>query len=472
MTRIFLLLVALLPMKGACLLVAQDNSVNVRFSHLEVQLDTDQKRIAGTQSLYLSPDNSGTSLVFKLHPNLEVVRLSIDGHPTPFVRKGESVEVSLPRGGRRRTESEISILYAGPLPAPIEAYPSGQISLSNEWLPPHYWWPTLAQMVDSMAITLIQPEESYWLVSGALISMDRRPGRFLAKTYSLNGPVNPHDVYLIQGPYTRLEESILTQNGTTSLQWVLPDDAKTEATAQLAMQQEMVGWLEDVLGPYPANAPGLTRLQTKGLEIGSHEEARWFTAWANQWMGSTLFPSDTLATRIVRSLQQYLYFQYVSQLDGEQVARQYIQDSYPQPLGAAMWYTWSHTYDNGNSPENWIPNLLRDFRGEYVDGETLIKWLEGQGFAGLEPAAVQYLLYQQPPVLKFQLTQQGRRYGFRCRWQAEAEGFTLPVYVWVNDEPIKVEAGTTWVEWESRSIAAPRIEIDRTRGLYEIDFDE
>lgn len=437
---------------------------------LEVQISLETRRIAGTQRLWLEAQSAINRCVVHLGKDLTVVKARVNGENVAFQRTGDSVLVSLGRTLGRGGAIEVELVYAGPIQAPAEIWADGHLRLSEEWLPARHWFPSLPGPAEAFTLRVILPEERVLLCPGELQSIEPRPGRYTRRSYQVQRSIAPEEMYLLIGPFSRVNDHFSSSAGPVELNWLVPADKEARARTQLQVVRNQLAWLEAELGPYPLPNQPLTWLSTH-RDASDLPPARRLAQLARPWLGQDLAPADSLASRILGSLRQYLYYRYLSQMQGEQAARQYLMDGNPAPTGAALWHTLQRTYPLAPGFDTWMRELLQRYGGNPMRGQELIDYFDHY-WPGFEAVMVQYLWYRQAPVLVYKVSRERRRARLRCRWEAQAENFALPAWFWVAEQPLELETGMRWVAWEKRGITPRQIEPDLTRGWYRVRREE
>ncbi|MEM9984368.1 MAG: hypothetical protein AAF804_04670 [Bacteroidota bacterium] len=441
------------------------------YYELEVQVEPNTQRIAGTQRIQLEALRAGAQIHLLLAEDLKVKWLKVDGQNQPYRREADTLRVNLTRRRKAGSKIQLELLYGGDVNGPLSIWQDRHVRLSPQFLPAHHWWPT-AGPADSLRLLVIAPEERAILVPGELKQYQALPGQYLRRTYAYPFSLAPSEVYLFQGPFTEVRDEFSSAGRSVPLRYIAPGDRLGEAKEQLAVTRLGLEWLTDQLGAYPYPDKGLTWIMTEdpqSLPQSGELSPELLVQLSYPWLGQFTSPRDSLAAQLLAAFRAYLPLHYLASNGSGARLRQTLVDARPPNWEAGLIYTLLHLSEGYDDYEDLMAGLLRRFGGEEVSGNALIDHLNYHFQGNLGPAVVQYLLYRQLPKLEYEVVRNGRKYALRYRWVAALPEFTLPVWFWIDEEPLFVEANTDWQYRELKGVNARQIRLEPTRGWFEFE---
>ncbi len=450
---------------------AQANSFRATYYELELQVEPSTQRIAGTQRAQLEALEAGSQIQLLLAEDLQVKWLKVDGQIQPYRREADTLRVDLTRRRKAGTTILLELLYGGNVKGPLSIWQDRHVRLSPQFLPAHHWWPTLGP-ADSLRLFVIAPEERAILAPGELKQYEALPGQYLRRSYAYPFPLVPSEVYLFQGPFTEVRDEFSSGGRSVPLRYIAPSDRLGEAREQLAVTRLGLEWLTDQLGAYPYPNKGLTWIMTEdpqSLPQSGELSPELLTQLSWPWLGQHCSPRDSLAAQILAAFRAYLPLHYLTANGDDSRIRQMLVDARPPNWEAGLIYTLLNLSENNNDFETLMEGILRRFGGEKVSGNALIDHLNYHFQGSVGPAVVQYLLYQQLPKLEYEVVRNGRKHSLRYRWVAALPDFTLPVWFWIDEEALFVEANTDWQYRELKGVNARQIRLEPTRGWFDFE---
>ncbi|MEE9285638.1 MAG: M1 family aminopeptidase [Dehalococcoidia bacterium] len=247
-------------MPGAKPQYARDRTFNLHHIKLEIEIDVEKKRIAGSSSLTVSPVTDGLEIIDldALELTIHGVRLD-SGEPLSFDAGDGTVRVRLPQplaAGRRATVTidyegtpRRGLYFVGPDDAyhdkPTQVWTQGQDQDSRYWFP-CYDYPN--QRATSEVIATV-PERFFALSNGRLVETRHDAAR-KTRTYHWSQE-QPHVTYLITlvaGEYVEIADS----HDGVPVQYYVPPGREKDARRAMGNTPKMMELFSELTGlAYP-----------------------------------------------------------------------------------------------------------------------------------------------------------------------------------------------------------------------------
>jgi aminopeptidase N len=131
-------------------------------------------------------------------------------------------------------------------------------------------------------------------------------------------------------------------------------------------------------------------------------------------------------------------------------------DMYPK--GSLMLNTLRHVVDNDSLWFEIIRGLAQTFRYQTIHTDDIVRFVNQKTGGDYSYLFDQYLKYPNIPELEITVTQQGAKVTARYRWQADVEGFRMPIKVTTSKDKFEFIHPTT--EWQTTEL----------RGIHPTEF--
>jgi aminopeptidase N len=241
---------------GATEHYAPDRPVLLEHIRLEVELDFEEKALAGTCTSRVKAIREIRTVSFDA-VELEVRQVKVDGKIAEFSSTGLKLHVTLPSPWKPGTAGEIAIRYRcqpsrglyfwGPDAAyrqrPVQAWTQGQDEDARAWFP---CLDAPAQKATTEMIATF-PARMKGLSNGALLS-DKQRGAKRTVHYRLDVPHAPYLVTLVVGEF----EEAFDKAGSTQLRYLFPPGRKQDALRCVEATPKMLLLFEQLTGEkYP-----------------------------------------------------------------------------------------------------------------------------------------------------------------------------------------------------------------------------
>jgi len=485
---------------------------------LDVRVDPEQKAISGRNTIRFRMLEDARRIQLDLTDALNVERILLGGRELDYERDSGAVFVDFPDTLHEGEVYAIDFYYSGHPPETgrfggitFRKDPAGRdwINTACQHIGASVWWPNKDQMRDEVeGMTL-----SVSIPTGLV---DVSNGRFLGKTDLGDGytrwdwivqyPINNYSVSLNIGHYVHFAGA---RNGMTLDFYVLPEDLE-KAERQFAQVPGMIDAYEHYFGEYPFRRDGYKLIQApySGMEHQSavtygnrfangYLERDWTGVGvspkfdfiivhesAHEWFGNAVTETDVAHEWIHEGWGTYLEALYVEHTFGYDEALQYVngykskvrnqrpivtepglnrvppQDMYFK--GALFLNTLRHVIGD----ERWFPlihDFFQTFKYQNIDTDQVVAFFNQRTGQDLTPIFDQYLRHAALPTLDLEFRGDGR---VAYRWDAEVEGFSMPIEVgrpggWQTVHPT--------AEWQVLNTPLTRDEFQVATDLYYVD---
>jgi aminopeptidase N len=447
---------------------------DVLFYGLECKLDPDTKRIAGTSRIRLRAVQPAAELQVDLDRSLRAVRVTLDGLPVSFQQIQDSLRVRFPARLRKGLVYTLEILYAG---APghgavWQQDPRGAawISLQGPGMKPSGWWPLKDRpedLADSMQLAVIVQAGPNVAANGSLLRIEEQPGNFRRWVYRYADPLGGADLRLGIGDYRLVRETHRNAEGAFELRYFALTAHQMQGAAWLGRIRQAISVLERRLGPCSALRSGLTWVESPlapGLpEPDPVEEA------AALWFGRMLRAADPADQPMIAGLREYAGLLYLEESQGLEQAEALLRT---QPAERYLASRLFHTLRMRSSAPSVWSSLLRSLprlaSPQGVSGETIMQVFSDQLGQDYVPWFIQYLYVRKLPVLEYYYGGSARKPVLAYRWQADTDGFNLPVEVRFGEQSVLIIPEREWKALSGRNYVTRNASIEPPWQLFEV----
>ncbi len=236
---------------------APDRAFDILHLRIEVDLDVEERSIAGTCSLTLSPIGAAVRWVRLDAVEMEIHSVRVGDEPLAFTHDGSVLSVDLGAELAENTSVVVAITYAaaprrglyfvGPDEAypdkPLQAWTQGQDEDSR------FWFPCLDSPIEKATSEVIATVPADWfaLSNGTLVDDEVR-GQRRRLHWKLDTPHSSYLVTLAAGKFTAIETR---WNDVAVIYYVTPGDEE-KATRTLGRTPEMLELFSRLFGvTYP-----------------------------------------------------------------------------------------------------------------------------------------------------------------------------------------------------------------------------
>jgi aminopeptidase N len=490
---------------------------DVRHYDLHVRVDPSDSTLVGSTTITYEVVGEPTRLQVDLQVPLSIDRVVLDGRELDFERDGYAWFVDAPSGQRVGERHELRVEYRGaPKVATNPPWDGGFIwatdssggpwvATANQGLGASVWWPNKDHQSDEpeegMRIRIRVPSSMTNVSNGRLLGAEEHPDGTTTWTWEVVHPINNYNVSVNAGDYVRFGETYPGLQGALDLDyWVLRPNLEA-ARRQFVQVRPMLACFEEWFGPYPFYEDGFKLVETPHLGM-EHQSAiaygngyrngyrgtdlsdtGWGLTWdfiivheaGHEWFGNNITTADVADMWVHEGFTNYSENLFVECLYGAEAGAEYvigtrarIRNESPvigrygvQSEGSGDMY-----YKGGNllhlirqlvdDDDRWksiLRGLNRDFRHSIVTSAQVEAYIAERAGLDLDAVFDQYLRHPDIPTLEWRLAGDRLEY----RWEADVDGFDMPVRVTVAQGRYGWIVPTTG-EWRSTSVELPGAE--------------
>jgi aminopeptidase N len=456
---------------------------------LDIRVDPVAKSIAGTNTVRFRMLRAGSHIQLDLTPDLTIDSVTLSDRPLQVTRDGTAVTIDFARPLTALQIYSVTVHYHG---NPVSKGRFGGMSFDKDpagrpWIFTadeddgcSIWWPCKDQWRD-------EPQEGMDLAVAVPAGMtDVSNGRFVSKVdlndgytqwnWHVSYPINSYDVALNIGTYEHFSETYknAAYPPLTLDFYALPEDLD-RAKKQFAQAKGMLDAYEHYFGEYPFARDGykLVQVPYSGMEHQSavsygngFDNGYLHVDWTHvgisprfdfiiihesghEWFGNAVTAQDRSDMWIHEGWTTYLETLYVEYQYGHADALKYISGLVPKvfnrkPIvtergvngdppqdqyfkGALMLNTLRSSLDNDTQWFTLIKAFYQRFKYQNIMTEDVIAWWNLNTHRNLTPFFNQYLRRTAIPCLELQFDEKAQTVMYK--WQADEEGFTMPVKV-------------------------------------------
>ena len=492
---------------------------DLNYYHLDIEVKPAEKYIAGSNTIGYKVLNEEQVLQVDLQPPLKIEKVIQDGTELDFESKLNAHFVKLGKPQVSGDYNEITIHYSGYPRVAARAPWDGGFSWSKDNNGKHFvatscqglgasvWWPNKDHMydeVDSMLISVKVPKDLMNVSNGRLRKIEEATN---TKTYHwfVSNPINNYGVNVNIGDYVHFGETFQGEQGPLTLDYYVLKDNLEKAKEQFKQTPMMMEAFEHWFGPYPFYEDGfkLVEVPYLGMEhqssvtYGNQYQNGYLgqdlsgTGWGlkfdfiiiheagHEWFANNITYKDIADMWVHEGFTSYSENLYLDYHYGKKAAedyviglRQNIQNDKPvigtynvnkrgsgdmYYKGSNMLHTLRQLIDDDEKWRQILRGLNKDFYHQTVTSAQIENYLSEKSGFDLSKVFDQYLRTTKIPVFEYKL-EDGNV--IRYRWTNTVEGFTMPLRVFVDEEPLWLYPTEEW-KTEAANPEATTFQVDR-----------
>ncbi|MTB51828.1 M1 family metallopeptidase [Lewinella sp. W8] len=504
-------------------------SFDVTYYELHLDVDVEDRELEGKVVMEYTVVAPTRRLQLDLFRNMGLDRIVQDGKELRFTRIEDAVFVDLPEILPENSRHAMTIYYGGkPIAAKNAPWDGGfvwsldqkdrtWVGVACEGTGASLWWPNkdhLSDEPDSMLISVTVPKRLF-VASNGNLRAEEEVGRWKKRyDWFVSYPINNYNVSLGIGHYVHFDSTYVATDGEElALDYYVIDYNEARARKQFRQVGPMLRAYEHYFGKYPFWEDGFALIETpylgmehqSGIAYGNRymrgylgglipEDMDWdyiiIHETGHEYFGNSISVADHAEMWIHESFTTYMEALYVEFLYGQADAirylmtqKRFIQNESPilGPLdvnfddfgssdhyykGAWVLHTLRHAINDDPLFFGMLRSFYQDHERSIVNTQQVIDYFSRYAQRDLGPFFEQYLMHPEVPLLLLRENDGAVEY----RWSVAAESFNMPVQVWVDDEPIRLQpVPTEWQElgWGFR---ARDVRLDGRRFLAEIEI--
>lgn len=468
-------------LRGA--LSADRSCFDVTYYDLKLSIDIESRSIVGVNHIQFKNVTDFSRIQLDLFDNMVIDSILHQGKKLEYLRKFNAVFLRFTEEMKKGDSSTVSVYYHGePISAKNAPWDGGfvwktdsegkpWIGVACEGTGASLWWPNkdhLSDEPDSMRISCSIPKGLMCVANGDLEqSIDR--GESTEWKWKVSYPINNYNVTLNIADYVHFSDVHRSAGGEElRLDYYVLKANEEKARVQFQQVHQMMDCFEFAFGPYPFHEDGYALVETPYLGM-EHQGA---IAYGNkflpgymgrfpgkmdfdyiiihetghEWWGNSVSMKDAADMWIHESFCTYSEAVYVEckygyerMIDYLVYQRNFINNRGPiygvhglnqtgnsgdmYYKGSWMIHSLRTVLNNDSLFRVILKGIAQEFAYRTVDGEEIIAYVNKLAKSDYTPFFNQYLRYSKVPVLEYRVGKNG----VDMRWNAEADGFHMPV---------------------------------------------
>jgi len=343
---------------------------NVRYYHLDLTVDPQNRTIEGSNRMVYDIETDGTErLQVDLFENMNLYRIADgQGRELAFSRQANAVFVQLPQPLDAGARAEMTIYYGGtPIAAKNAPWDGGftwkedgqgnpWIGVSCEGIGASLWWPNKdhpSDEPDSMLVSVRVPDGLVFVGNGQPRGQRPAAAGYTQYDWFVSYPINNYNVSLNIGDYVHFSDTFVSIAGNLPLDYYVLRPNLETAKAHFAQVAPMMACYEQYFAPYPFFEDGFALIETPylGMEhqsgiaygngykpgyagydisrIGMTFDYIIIHETGHEWWGNSVTCADMADLWIHEGFCTYSEALYVECLYGYETAQEYVNAKKP-----------------------------------------------------------------------------------------------------------------------------------------------
>ena len=482
---------------------------------LNIKVNPNEKSIEGFNKITFNVVSNTSKIQLDLFENMTIDSIIYKGKKLHFDREFNAVFISFPKILPKNSQENILFYYHGkPQIAKNAPWDGGFVfskdNKNNPWIGvacqgtgASLWYPCKDSQTDEpndgATIKVAVPNGLMNVSNGKYIGNEDLKNGYTRWDWEVKNPINNYDITLNIAHYTRIHDNY---KGLNLDYYVLPEN-EAKAKSHFEIVKPMLDCFEKKFGKYPFAEDGYKLVETPYLGM-EHQSAiaygnRFLNGYlgedrsttgigmnfdfviihesGHEWFGNSITSADIADMWIHESFTTYSEAVFVECQYGYKQGQVYINglkntvyndspiigqyqvnqegstDMYSK--GALMLNTIRHIINND---KKWWKILLKyseTFKHQIIDTETVIAFFNDESNMNLTTVFNQYLHYATIPVIQLRIMNGKLEY----RWEAQEEGFNMPIDIVVNHKKIRIFPLNTWVKSNIKTNTLDEISI-------------
>ena len=473
-------------------LTAPRTCYDVTFYELNIDIDLDDRMIAGYVDFYAWAVNEFTELQFDLAKNMVLDEVNYKGRSLTYTREEDAVFVTFPavQAGRK---FQFRVTYHGePAQAKKPPWDGGFVwekdkagrdfvGVACEGDGASLWWPCKdhpTEEPDSMAINITVPSDIMCVANGRLREKVETDVKTTYKWF-VTKPINNYNVSVNIANYAVIADTIHSVTGIQPATYYVLDYNEAVAREHFKEARVMMRSLEKFFGPFPFWEDGYKLVETPylgmehqtavayGNDFKTYERGiRTIYGYmdyiilhetAHEWWGNNITACDGADVWLHEGFAMYSEVLYVEDQLGYPMSIHYLLErrrgiqNRRAIVGPRGEYYWG--FEDAYNKGAWILHTLRsvldddtmffgilkgfqqEFASQIVCTEDLVEYINSVTGQDFKPFFDQYIFDRRPPTLEYSLTKDKLLY----RYTGILPEFSMPVNVLVNKDEVRLQ---------------------------------
>ncbi|QEC51555.1 peptidase M1-like protein [Anseongella ginsenosidimutans] len=472
---------------------------DVLYYHLNIRVEPETRHIEGYNDILFEATADFNRIQVDLFDNMNVDSILWNHKKLDWKREFNAVFIDFPEQVEKGANGTIRFYYSGsPIVAKRPPWDGGFVWTKSEngkpWIAvacqgtgASLWWPNKDHQTeepDSMLISVAVPDGLMNISNGRSRGTKDLGNGYTRWDWFVGNPINNYDVSVNIADYAHFSEKY---KGHTLNYYVLPENLE-KAKKQFQEVPLMLACFEKHFGPYPFWEDGYKLIETPYLGM-EHQSAvaygneykmgylgrdlsgtgvglKWdfiiIHESAHEWFGNSITSADIADMWIHEGFTCYSESVYQECRWGYDEAMEYINGlkrnvMNDQPVigpygvnregsgdmyykAALMLNTIRHIIDDDEKWWDMLREYCEVFRHQIVTANDVTGFFCEASGRDLRPVFRQYLNHTELPELEL-VMEEG---SFRYRWKAEAEGFNMPVDVFIGGKERRLHPTAKW----------------------------
>ena len=473
-------------------LTAPRTCYDVTFYELNIDIDLDNRMIAGYVDFYAWAVNEFTELQFDLAKNMVLDEVNYKGRSLTYTREEDAVFVTFP-AVQAGTQFQFRVTYHGkPAEAKKPPWDGGFVwekdkagrdfvGVACEGDGASLWWPCKdhpTEEPDSMAINITVPSNIMCVANGRLREKVETDVKTTYKWF-VTKPINNYNVSVNIANYAVIADTIHSVTGIQPATYYVLDYNEAVAREHFKEARAMMRSLEKFFGPFPWWEDGYKLVETPylgmehqtavayGNDFKTYERGiRTIYGYmdyiilhetAHEWWGNNITACDGADVWLHEGFAVYSEVLYVEDQLGYPMSIHYLLElrrgiqNRRAIVGPRGEYYWG--FEDAYTKGAWILHTLRsvldddamffgilkgfqqEFAAQIVCTEDLVEYINNATVKDFTPFFDQYIFDRRPPTLEYSLTKDKLLY----RYTGILPEFSMPVNVLVNKDEVRLQ---------------------------------
>lgn len=499
---------------------------DVTFYDLYTSIHPSDSTISGRNRIdyRVTEPRDGRTMQIDLVRPLQIDRVEQDGEELDYRREGNAYFVDITDLQQPGEVYTLTVWYQGkPRVAEMPPWDGGFIwkkdSLGNDWIATanqgigaSTWWPNKdhqSDEPDSMGINITVPSSIKDISNGRLRDTTVHKDGTTTWHWFVNNPINNYNVAVNAGNYVNFSDTLHGAKGTLDLNYWVLEPYLQQAKKQFVQTKPMLRCFESWFGPYPfyedgyklVHAPHLGMEHQSAVAYGNGFQngymgtdlsgTGWGLTWdfiivhesGHEWFGNNITSKDIADMWIHEGFTNYSENLFIECLWGKQAGADYVigtraRIKNDQPIigeygvnsegsgdmyykGGNLLHMIRNITDDDYQWKQILRGLNRTFYHQTVTTDQVEHFISSRSGINFGKVFDQYLRHADIPTLQYYF-EDGQVF---YRWQANVDGFNMPIDVKLDHE-FYTRIHPTTGEWRSSPYLMDDEELKISRHFY------
>lgn len=482
--------------------------------NLDVRVDPKERYISGYNTISFKAEEDLPVMQVDLFQNMKVDSILYKGERMNFNRRHNAVFVDLQPEVTRNSTDSIQFFYSGNPKVAENAPWDGGFVFDKDKEGNHFiavavqgtgaslWYPNKDHQSDEPEEVLIQvavPNELMNVSNGRFVGKEILGDGYTRWDWKVESPINNYNIVVNIANYVHFEDRFRDLDLDY---YVLPYNLE-KAKEQFEEVKHMMRCFYEKFGAYPFEKDGFKLVETPYLGM-EHQSAvaygneykmgylgndlsgtgiglKWdfiiIHETGHEWFGNSITAEDIADMWIHEGFTSYSEVVYIECRWGKEEALEYLQGT-RRGIGNNRTIIGQYGVNSEGSGDMYAKgaNLLNTIRSIYDNDELWWKTLKDYSETNrhqiittqntedffnkaidydLQPVFDQYLRQAAIPELQFR--KKGQIIEFR--WEADVEGFDMPVDVMINGKEVRLHPTADWQKIDQKVSSPEEIEV-------------